>query len=93
MSTNDLIRAALVNPNHTGITIYWDKQDPDNVGPAWRTADDSGAMEFVRWTAADPRNAASDVVEGYSLESYFGGPDGAYLGPDQHGVYPVLIDA
>lgn len=39
----DLIDAALISPKSTPeVTLYWDRQDTENVGPAWRTADDSG---------------------------------------------------
>ena len=91
MTTNDLIREALKG-NKTDIVIYWDKQVPGEHGPAFRreATQESGTLEFVKWDAEDPRNAASDVVERYYLEAYFLVPDGAYLRPDQHGVYPIL---
>ena len=70
-----------VKNEESKITIYWDEQDPANVGAAYRYRDgsDSGPLEFVRW---------SEPVE-YELENYFDG-DGRYIGPDQHGVYPIF---
>jgi hypothetical protein len=92
MNTNELIAAALKERSAHGITLYWDDQDPNNVGPAYRVdGGESGALEFVRWNAPDPRDCEPDVVEGYCLEPYFNGPDRAYLGPDQYGVYPGLV--
>ena len=84
MNINELIEAALKNPATKGITLYWDRQDSANEGPAYRTSDDSGSLELLRWEG----DAA-----GMHLENFFRGPDGAYLGPDADGVYPVLIPA
>ena len=81
MNTNELIAAALKNPATNGITLYWDK----NSGPAYRTEADSGALELLKWS--------TEASEGQNLEDYFRGADGAYLGPDEDGVYPVLIAA
>ena len=66
------------------IEIYWDKQDPANVGPTYRyrNGSDSGPLEFVRWSE-------SESVEGYELDHYFDQHD-RYIGPDQHGVYPIF---
>lgn len=83
MTTADLIAAALKNPNAEDITIFWDRQDANNEGPAWRTETESGALEFRGWSSND--------AEGYHLGDYFQG--GRYLGPDQDGIYPILIDA
>jgi cytolysin (calcineurin-like family phosphatase) len=91
MTIANLIAAALKDTTTEGITIYWDSQDSENEGPAWRTETESGALEFRGWTAEDKRNATPDVVEGYNVSDYF--RSGRYLGPDQYGVYPILIDA
>lgn len=91
------------------VEIYWDTQDPDNEGPAYRIGDpgeggqESGTLEFSGWSAGgsatradaierqetEPQATELDNLEGYNVSDYFGG-DGAYLGPDQHGVYPCL---
>lgn len=84
MTTAELIEAALKDSTTSGITLYWDTQDPSNVGPAYRTADESGALELLRWEGD---------ATGMNVEDFFRGPDGAYLGPDQDGVHPVLIEA
>ena len=80
IEANEILKAA--KSEESEITIYWDRQDPNNVGAAYRYRDgsDSGSLEFIRW---------SEPAEGYELENYFDG-DGRYLGPDQHGVYPVF---
>ena len=65
------------------VTLYWDTQDPNAVGPAYRTGDDCGPLEFFGFVGADDKTL-------YTLESFFGGPDQTYLGPDQDGVYPEL---
>jgi len=68
--------------------IYWDSQDSRNEGPAYRDYDGqgneigSGALEFAGW---------SGEAEGYNLHDYFG-RDGEYLGADQHGIEPILIE-
>lgn len=68
-------------------TIYWDTQDSSNIGPAYRThSGESGGLEFTGWACLD---GSEPDTEGYLLE-YFFGDDGVYLGPDQHGVYPVF---
>jgi len=70
--------------------IYWDKSDPQNIGPAYRDCDESGreiesgALEFIGWS-----NGA-EYLDGYNLGDYFDG-DGAYLGPDSDGIEPVLV--
>lgn len=84
MNTTELITEALKNPATKGITLYWDKQDASNEGPAYRTESESGALELLRWEGD---------AQGMNVEDYFRGPDGAYLGPDADGVYPVLIAA
>ena len=78
---NEILKAS--KGQESDIEIYWDKQDPANAGTAYRYRDgsDSGSLYFVRW---------SEPEEGYELEHYFDG-DGRYLGPDQHGVYPILV--
>lgn len=81
---HDLIRAACMSPNAASpeILLYWDVQDPANPGPAYRTATDSGPCELMHWNGSS---------QGMHLEDFFRGPDGAYLGPDSDGVYPILI--
>jgi len=70
--------------------IYWDTQDPRNTGAAFRTPNDSGPLEFVRWAHVSGRTVSSAETEGYHLRDFFRGPDGAYAGPDQDGIFPVL---
>ena len=72
--------------------IFWDKSDPNNVGPAYRIIEngeevESGSLEFVGWA-----NGLDflESFEGYNLHDFFGN-DGEYLGADCDGVYPVLI--
>ena len=90
ISTSDAISAALRGEDSPAV-IYWDTQDPANPGPAYRRTDceESGALDFVKWGANEPANCTPDVTDGYQLEYYFG-TDGAYKGPDDFGVFPVL---
>jgi hypothetical protein len=37
----------------TKLTVYWDTQDPDNEGWAWRTDDDSGEIAIVSHASLD----------------------------------------
>ena len=67
---------------HPEITIYWDAQDSNNEGPAWRTDTESGSLEFVQWN--DP-----DDAEGYNVREYFG-QNGEYKGPDCYGIHPIF---
>lgn len=83
MNTAELIENALVNPSTTPeILIYWDRQDPDNIGPAYRRTDiqESGPLELLKWNGD---------ATGAHLEDFF--RFDTYLGPDGDGVYPVLI--
>lgn len=68
------------------ITIYWDSQNKNNPGPAYRDekTGESGSLEFAGWSDG----ASGDT--GRHLEDYFRGPDGSYLGPDCDGVFPIL---
>lgn len=45
---------------------------------------DISALHLVGWTIGD-----GSGHEGYHLGDYFG-PDGEYLGPDQHGIEPLV---
>lgn len=88
MSIQTIIDQALrgeATPGHS-VTIYWDGQDPNNGGPAYRIVDaagheESGALHHRGWSADD--------TDGYYLTEYFG-PTDEYRGPDQDGVYPIL---
>lgn len=63
-------------------SVYWDSKDPANPGPAYRTADGSGPLEFEKWS--------TDIeADGYNIGDFFD-KDGCYLGPDQHGIYPIF---
>jgi len=44
---------------------------------------DTSLLKFVGWTDGDGTGH-----EGYSAHDYFG-PDGAYLGADEHGIEPI----
>lgn len=46
----------------------------------------AGTLHLVGWTAGDGTGA-----EGYHMEDYFAA-DGAYLGPDAHGIEPVFAE-
>lgn len=59
-----------------GVTIYWDTQDPRNPGAAFRDGDDSGPLEIT-----------DDTYNGLIPHDGYFGPDGAYLGPDEHGTH------
>jgi len=72
-----------------GGEIYWDRQDPRDEGPAFRRKDDSGALELSGWAHVSGRNVEDAEVAGYNLRDYFRA-NGAYQGPDQDGIYPVL---
>lgn len=77
----ELVLAAAGNPSQ--VELYWDKQDQNNPGPAYRYLDgsESGPCDVTGWSdACRPR---------VSIEDYFDG-DGKYLGPDSEGVYPIF---
>ncbi|NBW12075.1 MAG: hypothetical protein EBR82_28995 [Caulobacteraceae bacterium] len=78
----DLVSKALQDPRYPGITLYWDRQDPSNEGPAYRTDHESGPLHFLGWEGDGT---------GMELAAFFRGPDGIYLGPDDDGTYPVLV--
>ena len=82
MKKHKSIRAALQGRPSSAV-IYWDRQDPSNVGPAYRFEGESGVLEFIEWS-----NGESSMV-GYELPNYFG-RDGSYKGPDCDGIYPIL---
>jgi len=86
MNTTEAIEAALKGET-SDVVIYWDSQDSNNEGPAFRreSTQESGALEFRGWIGEN--------TNGYFLGEYFKGPDSAYLGPDSDGVYPNLIEA
>lgn len=89
-TTQDLIdRALRGEETDPQVVIYWDDQDPQNPGPAYRIGDpasgqqESGALDCVGFS--EP--SADGIVP---LDGYFG-RDGRYLGPDQDGLYPLLL--
>ena len=89
--TTEEIKNNLVNAlrgAQSDMVIYWDTQDAANIGPAFRFAGESGPLEFVTWASTGGRITADDVA-GYNIADYFG-VDGAYKGPDQDGIFPVL---
>ena len=73
------------------IEFYWDTQDPQNVGPAYRDHEsgESGEAEFVGWYRDGAPVSDAETV-GYEVQHYFTGPDGAYTGPDCDGIYPAF---
>lgn len=77
----------------SGIVIYWDAQDSANAGPAYRDESDlsngSGALDFGGWGRVGGGIGDHDC-QGYSVSDYFG-DNGQYRGPDEFGVYPVLM--
>lgn len=67
----------------SSITIYWDSQDSENIGPAYRGKSESGPLHFDRWSNGKPH------IAGYNYGDYFDAA-GCYLGPDDYGVYPIF---
>lgn len=90
MKNSEIIAAALKSKTAADVVLYWDTQDSANVGPAYQTKDDSGALELTSWAHVSGRNIEEAEVLGYNIADYFTGADGAYAGPDQNGIYPVL---
>lgn len=93
MSTQELVNlaaahpgAAVDGPADRVTEIYWDSQDPANVGPAYRVGtaphQESGALEFAGWSS-------DEGTDDYDLGAFFDG-DGGYLGPDSMGVHPTF---
>lgn len=80
MNLHEQIEAA-VKGEKSDATIYWDRQDTTNVGPAYRCGQESGSLTHTGW---------SGDAAGYNIADYFCGPDGAYRGPDKDGIYPIL---
>ena len=86
-----LIDAVAAGEANEHVDIYWDRQDPNNEGPAYRMAIpesysmlESGPLEFAGWA-----HGGDADTQGYALAEYFDG-QGNYLGPDSHGVYPLF---
>lgn len=50
---------------------------------------DGQAVEFVEWAGPNTDGREDDA---YHIADFFG-PDGKYLGPDQHGTHPVFAIA
>lgn len=78
----------------TELPLHWRYRHPDigpeqpgAVWPADLSPEESGALYVRGWSG--PTDGAEDDT--YSVATYFTGPDGLYVGPDQHGVYPCLI--
>jgi hypothetical protein len=67
------------------LTLYYDTQDPADPGPAYRTAEEGGALELCGW--GGPADGTED--SSYRIGEFFG-DDGAYRGPDNEGVYPLF---
>lgn len=82
----DRINAAAAGLEST-VAIYWDDQDPQNAGPAYRDGTaphgTSGELDFAGWS--------SDDCDGYELDHYFDN-DGSYIGPDAGGVHPLFAE-
>ena len=89
MTTTNEINAAAAGKDST-IRIYWDSQDPGNVGPAWTDGVVSGGCDFVGWSNG-PQGCRWPDKEKYmeALAEYFDG-DGRYTGPDSDGIYPTF---
>lgn len=84
---NEIMKALRGEPS--SVTLYWDKQDSNSEGPAYRTADngESGALDLIRWANI---NGTPATAEGRELWMYFEGPNDTYTGPDCYGVFPLL---
>ncbi len=80
---------AALRGDESPATIYWDCQVPGDHAPAYRVGDESGRLIHDGWTATHG-NSVRLEADGYDLESYFRGPNGAYSGPDRDGIYPNL---
>jgi len=96
MSLKNTIAAALKTATSSEVEIYWDSQDRSNPGPAYRETTgekdqrESGPLELRGWAHVSGRKVEEAEVLGYNLSDYFTGADGAYAGPDQDGIYPIL---
>ena len=95
MSQKLKIAAALKTKIVTEIEIYWDRQDSNNAGPAFREATgpidqrDSGPLEFCGWGHTSGRPVVESEVIVYHIADYFS-ENCAYRGPDDFGIYPIL---
>jgi hypothetical protein len=58
--------------------IVWDTQDPNDIGPAWKTEFESGTLNVTGWNDG----------KFHDLEDWFDG-DGAYLGM-RNNVHPIF---
>lgn len=94
MKSSEIIASALKTTYSPNVVLYWDKQDPQNPGPAYRLSRDnggeSGSLDVTGWAHVSGRKVEESEVAGYNIADYFTGADGAYAGPDQDGIYPVL---
>ena len=96
MKTLKELIEALKSTTSPDVLIYWDRQDRNNEGPAYRVTTgeinqrESGALDLAGWAHVSGRKVEDSEVVGYNVGDYFGLSGGEYKGPDQDGIYPVL---
>ena len=96
MSLKNKIASALKSAKSDEVLIYWDSQDSNNPGAAYRTTTgeqdrrESGPLWLNDWAHVSGREVDESEVVGYNAGDYFGGNDGAYSGPDKDGIYPIF---
>lgn len=81
--------ALALRGEESSVEVYWDEQDKNNAGPAYRDEEtgESGSLEFTGdWLSLDGHEGETG---GYYLTAYFK-QNGKYQGPDMYGVYPSL---
>jgi hypothetical protein len=81
---NEIQKALRGEPSKA--TVYWDRQDETNEGPAFRCGQESGPLDLSGWMSGG-RHVTDE--RGYDLSAYFN-RDGSYKGPDCYGVFPNL---
>lgn len=93
MKAQELIESALLSASTDSVTLYWDYSAGEDEGPAFRFSDEdktSGPLDFQGWLR-DGKKVEGEEAAGYTVGAFFRGHDGAYLGPDEDGIYPALV--
>lgn len=90
---DDLLAVSRGEEPQEETTIFWDRQDPSNEGPAYYWRGESGALEVIGWEKEGRRMTAREVREMMpTLRDWFDGVSG-YLGINLDGVNPLFIAA
>ena len=88
---NPILKALRGEPS--AAVLYWERQDPNEPGPAYRIWQASGSLTHSGWSHLSGRPVKAKEILGYHLSDFFLGYDGLYLGPDSDSIYPTFEEA